>query len=517
MAGIPAQQVIVGRLPGAPAPIEAYAAIATEAVDLEEPTREERRARLHALADADWVLHLDADEEPTPELAAVLADLLADAQTVAWRVPRQILSTDGTSWHDESPWWPALSTRLVRRGTDLHAPIGRTRITSAPLLVRSAVERTADEREELVLRREIVELAGPGHAALRGPAVRRALPERFATRPPEPLSGPAPEDEGDRVVRPLERDARFVIGEPRAFLVEVVNRTNEVWSSAGDSQSPRHRVSYRWTFPDGSTVEGHRTDLPRPLQPGEREILAMHVDVPPTEGPAVLTLAVVHEFVAWLEGSTSLDATVVALEEPPFRREVRPGGAAIPKVIHRVWLGGKPMPEAHVEYGRTWERLHPEWEVRLWTDADAPIPACADRARSISEVSDLVRYEILRQHGGVYVDTDIECLRPIDELLDGVTAFSAYEVPGRLCPALMGAIPGHPAFERLCELVEITVGHGHYPENTATVLSTFGLEPRGDVTLFGPDRFYPQLWDGTRSGDGEAPYADHHWAMSWNT
>jgi hypothetical protein len=68
---------------------------------------------------------------------------------------------------------------------------------------------------------------------------------------------------------------------------------------------------------------------------------------------------------------------------------------------------------------------------------------------------------------------------------------------------------------RLCELVEHTVGLGHPP--TGPLVVTRALEPRSDVTLFGPERFYPYLWD-EAPGDaqiGSGTYAVHHWAMSW--
>jgi hypothetical protein len=534
VAGVGAQHVVVGVLPEAPAEASAYRGIADRVEVVSEPTREARRARLHELAATDWVLHISVDERPSPSLVASLPTLLSDPNADAWSLPRRIVGANGASWHDEQPWWPALTTRLVRRTADVNEPQGLVRTTDAPLLVLTAATRTQEEREELTLRREVIERNGPGD--LRGASVRRTFPERYATRPASPLAN-EDADAVDAVVRdqpppppttprttadtdaaslvPLERDLRWTAGEHRELLVAVHNGSNDTWSSAGDEATPRHRLSYRWRGPDGTVIEGMRTDLPRPLPPGDREIVRMQISAPSATDASTLELDVVHELVRWLGVGPTLQASVHPPAALPVRREIRVGGAPIPKVIHRVWLGDRPMPPAHVEYGRTWEQLHPDWEIRLWTDETAPIPACANRARSISEVSDLVRYELMRRHGGVYVDTDIECLRPIDGLIEGVSAFSAYEVPGRLCPALMGSVPGHPAFQRLCELVEITVGHGHYPENAATVMSTFVLEPRDDVTLFGPDRFYPQLWDGTRSDDGEPPYADHHWAMSW--
>jgi hypothetical protein len=81
----------------------------------------------------------------------------------------------------------------------------------------------------------------------------------------------------------------------------------------------------------------------------------------------------------------------------------------------------------------------------------------------------------------------------------------------------MGGVAGHPALNRLCEVVGRTVGRGHYPEATATVMLTRVFEPLPGVTLFSPERFYPYLWDQTpdEAEITDATYAMHHWAKSW--
>ena len=111
----------------------------------------------------------------------------------------------------------------------------------------------------------------------------------------------------------------------------------------------------------------------------------------------------------------------------------------------------------------------------------------------------------------------MECLRPIDPLIAGLAAFAAYEVPGRVCNAVLGAVPGHPAIEALVALSQRTVGTGVYPSATATDFATVVLEAHDDVNLFGPEVFYPYRWDEPGRRDerfGEA-YAIHHWARAW--
>ena len=194
----------------------------------------------------------------------------------------------------------------------------------------------------------------------------------------------------------------------------------------------------------------------------------------------------------------------------------------IPRVLHRIWLGSGEMPPEQVEFARGFERLHPKWEMRLWTDADLEELGFTDaerrHARSPSELSNAVRYEILRRVGGVYFDTDVESRRPLDDLLAGVEAFSALELPGRVACGAIGAVPGHRAFERAARLSRQTLGLGlHSADANGPYFFSLILEQEPSVTIFGAEKFYPYTWDEPERAGEPFPdaYAVHHWATSW--
>ena len=93
----------------------------------------------------------------------------------------------------------------------------------------------------------------------------------------------------------------------------------------------------------------------------------------------------------------------------------------IPRTLHRVWLGGPPPAEV-VRFGETWRRHHPDWDFVLWDEAKVRAEGfgTADliaQASCFGQKVDVLRVEILNRYGGVYVDTDFECFRPIDTLL----------------------------------------------------------------------------------------------------
>lgn len=138
----------------------------------------------------------------------------------------------------------------------------------------------------------------------------------------------------------------------------------------------------------------------------------------------------------------------------------------IPKIVHRIALGGRAVPE-HLE--RNWQTLRgllPAWEFRTWTEANLP------RLRNQSEFddcvrfpmcryglqSDILRYELLLDHGGLYVDTDVEFFKdPAPYLTDAAlltTSRYSDEAPdglGAIENAMLGATPQHPLYRTLVD------------------------------------------------------------------
>ena len=156
---------------------------------------------------------------------------------------------------------------------------------------------------------------------------------------------------------------------------------------------------------------------------------------------------------------------------------------------------------------------------RLWTDDDLDelsIPAdMRRRASSLSELSNIARYEIVSRYGGVYLDTDFECLRSLDPLLHRIEAFAGFSRPGNIAPGLFGAVQGHPAIRRVAELSRLVLGKVR--RATGPALFTHVLWDFPEVTLFPPKFFYPYLWTERHRRHERFPdaYAVHHWAMSW--
>lgn len=96
---------------------------------------------------------------------------------------------------------------------------------------------------------------------------------------------------------------------------------------------------------------------------------------------------------------------------------------SIPKVIHYCWFGGNPLPTSATKCIESWKKYCPDYEIIQWNErnydlASAPLYVRqAYEAKKWAFVTDYIRLEIVYQHGGIYLDTDVEVIRSLDPLL----------------------------------------------------------------------------------------------------
>lgn len=213
----------------------------------------------------------------------------------------------------------------------------------------------------------------------------------------------------------------------------------------------------------------------------------------------------------------------------------------IPKIIHFIWLGS-PLPERCKPMVASWKKFHPGWQVRLWTDADVASfkmknKKAFDQSHNWGEKSDIWRYEILDRFGGLYVDTDFECVKPFDRIHQSCELFAgiAYGKEAGLYNGLIGTIPGHPIIKRCIESIKPSTGPKNNDSNRIMDETGPGLFTRcflalaqrfpGDVVPFPVTYFYS--YPNYRRFDTsdqkkikekwlkKESYAVHYWAASW--
>ena len=95
----------------------------------------------------------------------------------------------------------------------------------------------------------------------------------------------------------------------------------------------------------------------------------------------------------------------------------------IPKIIHYCWFGRGPLPELAQKCIASWKKYLPDYERKEWNEDKfdvniIPYTAEAYQAKKYAFVSDYARFWILYQYGGIYFDTDVEVIRPIDDIVE---------------------------------------------------------------------------------------------------
>ncbi len=219
----------------------------------------------------------------------------------------------------------------------------------------------------------------------------------------------------------------------------------------------------------------------------------------------------------------------------------------IPRTLHQVWVGPHDPP---IEMLKTWTEAHPTWNHVLWTNPARPECRILNQGfdfsyglsdwpaqRAIDElvergqwsgVADVIRYCALALFGGIALDADSVCRKPLDDLLDfPFSAWAAWEHekrhPGLVACGAMGSSPFHPVFKEAVR----RLSQGGLPKGNAweTVGPWFLTRLLGQWQAWGgewhnwPARFFfPRHYSGLPApgalSETFQPYAEQYWGST---
>jgi hypothetical protein len=227
----------------------------------------------------------------------------------------------------------------------------------------------------------------------------------------------------------------------------------------------------------------------------------------------------------------------------------------IPKILHFTWKTTT-LPRVMQRYYEKWQALHPGWEIRLWTDETmrefvaASYPeflASYDGYGRMIQRADSFRYLVLNQFGGVYSDLDVEPYMAIDQMIAPLQCFVGLEplehisddryhagLPYLMSNAFMGAVPGHPLFKLIVELLPKLADQETFFSTGPSMLTAAGLRlSRQDR----PALLLPKVWSPQRDGGlpvrsdaalakmlgdtatlvagNDKPVVSHKWLTTW--
>lgn len=205
----------------------------------------------------------------------------------------------------------------------------------------------------------------------------------------------------------------------------------------------------------------------------------------------------------------------------------------IPRVIHYCWFGGGEIPAEIQAYMESWKKYCPDYDIRRWDESNYDVTKNQYMRQAYERgkwafVSDYARIEIVYRYGGIYLDCDVELLKPLDVFLQG-DMYCGFEDDRHINLGLgFGAAAGHPYLASLL----------HYYENLSFInddgkmnlipCPTYQTEVIGSYGILGENRFqktdkitaYPTEVFSPYSYWGignvtDKSYSIHHFTASW--
>lgn len=200
----------------------------------------------------------------------------------------------------------------------------------------------------------------------------------------------------------------------------------------------------------------------------------------------------------------------------------------IPKVIHYVWLGGGKKNQRTLDCIESWKKFLPDYQIKEWNESNFDISfnnftKQSYDLRKYAFTSDVVRLYALYTEGGIYMDTDVEVYKPLDEFLnlEGFTGFEDINYP--VC-ATMGSEKNNPVIKLMLDYYNC-INFIQYPiwtdyikyQETSTciysnILELLGVDrQRNEIQDIKHFRIYPTNYFFTK-GEG---YTWHSFGGSW--
>jgi len=206
----------------------------------------------------------------------------------------------------------------------------------------------------------------------------------------------------------------------------------------------------------------------------------------------------------------------------------------IPKVIHYCWFGRNPIPDRCKKWMDSWRKFCPDYEIREWNEDNYDVTQNAYMYEAYQKgkwafVSDYARIDVVYKYGGIYLDTDVELVGSLDDLLYQ-PAFMGFSIDEAVnLGAGFGSVKGLSEIRALRDYYDFL--HFVNPDGSLNltpcpylqteVLKKLGLKLNGEYQRVGNITIYPEKLLGGKNLTSMrillSPYtkAIHHYEASW--
>ena len=186
----------------------------------------------------------------------------------------------------------------------------------------------------------------------------------------------------------------------------------------------------------------------------------------------------------------------------------------IPKILHQVWLGPKPIPKQFLHWMGGWRSLHPDWTYILHTNENVPkhLKYYIDSCKYYSSKSNIIRLYVINKYGGIYCDTNFEWNKNINCFLDN-NFITAKQQSTTYSNAFFGSVSNSPILNWQLNLLDKYIDH---PQSGVNLFTSAIEKFEKDVKVLPTKYIYPYLWNKpfTPGIHFPNPYLVNHWKKS---
>ncbi len=211
----------------------------------------------------------------------------------------------------------------------------------------------------------------------------------------------------------------------------------------------------------------------------------------------------------------------------------------IPKTIHYFWFGPRPLPELAKRCIDSWRRYMPDYEIKLWNEDNFDVNMALYSKQAYAEkkyafVSDYARLKILHEYGGIYLDTDVELIRSLEDIVQngGYMGLEPQEDGGVAIATGLGmaCVAGADLYKKLIASYEsdrFILENGRQNLSTIVTRVTRTLQEDGfinsdtlqeiaGITVYPTDYFCPKNFTTGKLNVTANTYSIHWYDASWH-
>lgn len=209
----------------------------------------------------------------------------------------------------------------------------------------------------------------------------------------------------------------------------------------------------------------------------------------------------------------------------------------IPKKIHYCWFGGKPLPKSALKCIESWKKYCPDYEIIEWNESNYDLQKneyvkLTYEQKKYAFLTDYVRLDVIYNEGGIYLDTDVEIIKPIDDLLKN-TCFLGMEQVGTVATGLGFGAQKHNKFilenKKYYEDNSFVDNKGNFKKVICVKITTDLLNKKGlkkenniqkiknDITIYPPEYLNPLKMGTNKLTITKNTYSIHHYEASWKS